>query len=99
MLDSKESKALALLAHLDLTQGELLHLQKDLESILRYVDTLDKMNTSKVKTIGHITGLENAPRPDKEESVLSTPEILLAASSLRVDSWVKVAKIINRDSL
>lgn len=76
-IPSEEVKHIAKLAKLELTEKEILKLQKQLSSILDYVDQLKAVATEKTDPISQVTGLENVFREDivtpslPQEKVLS----------------------------
>jgi len=67
MLEKKEIKHIATLARIGVSSEEIEKYQKDLSSVLDYFKKLEKIDTSKVEPIGHIAGVENITRIDKDE--------------------------------
>ncbi len=68
MISKKEVKHIAKLARLDLSEQEIEKYQKQLGSILNYVEKLQEVNTDGIKTAdGGIRNLENVWREDKNE--------------------------------
>lgn len=67
MLTKEEVRHIAELARIDLTQEEVAQYQKDLSSILAYFEQLQKIDTNTIEPIGHITGMTNIYREDKDE--------------------------------
>ena len=77
-LSRKEVETLAELARLQLSEQELVNAEKDLDSILGYVDRLQKIDTSGVLPHG-ITPTEIGWRPDAVfECDDATRELILA---------------------
>lgn len=95
MVTSKEVEHLTKLARVGVPNRELQKLQKDLESILGYVDKLGEADVLGIKPISHITGLENVGREDEIKEKLSSADEVLEAVPQRDGRWVRVARIIN----
>jgi len=66
MISKEDVKRIAKLARLGLTQEEILKFQKDLSSILDYIEKLKEADVSKVKPTAHSIEMENVMRDDKE---------------------------------
>jgi len=86
------------LAHLDLSEEEITRLQRELDSILTYVDQLNRLDTTTVAPMAQV--LYQAPpdvalRADQEGKCLERPEVLAAAPDA-TDTFVKVPKVIER---
>ncbi len=64
-LSSEQVEHIADLAHLELSPEEKELFQRQLSSILEYVDTLAKVNTADVEPLSHAVALENVTRPDE----------------------------------
>jgi len=67
MLEKKEIKHIASLARIGVSEKEIEKYRKDLSSVLDYFEKLEKVDTSKVEPIGHISGVENITRIDRDE--------------------------------
>lgn len=96
MITLKEIEHLAKLSRLGLKKKELEKLQKDLGSILGYVEKLGEVDVSGVKPISHITGLENVGREDEVKEKLSSADEVLKAVPQKEGRWARVARIITR---
>lgn len=96
MITLKEVEHLIKLAHLGLSGEEVKKLQKDLEEILDYVQTLEGADVSGLKPISQITGLENVGREDEEAERLAPADEVLKAVPEKEERWVKVPLIIKR---
>jgi len=66
MLTKEEVAHIASLSRIELDEIEMERYQKELSDILEYVNTLEKLSTDGVEPIGHITGMVNIYREDKE---------------------------------
>ncbi len=84
----------AKLARLGLSEQEIEKFQKELSSILDYVDILKEVDTEGVIPTAQVTGLMNVSRQDK---VLRKwdPKRLLAASPLPIQrNQIKVKRVL-----
>lgn len=66
-LTREEVQHIADLARIRLTEKETERYQKDLSAIFAYFEKLQEVNTDGVDPIGHITGVVNVYRKDKNE--------------------------------
>ena len=87
-------KALAKLARLEVSDDELVRLEKEIPAILGFVETIQKVATD---AEGHGEGLHNVMREDTNphESGLYTDDLLNAAPAIR-DNQVVVKQVISR---
>lgn len=86
------------LAHLSLPEEELNRLQKELDSILTYVDQLNRLDTSNVEPMAQV--LYPAPpdvalRSDEPGSCVPRAEVTQAAPDA-TDTFFRVPKVIDR---
>ena len=65
MLTEKEVEHIAQLARIEITDEEKGRFQKELSSILDYVEQLNKVNTDGVEPLFQTTGLTNVMRQDE----------------------------------
>ena len=65
MFEKKEVEKIARLARLELSDEEIKKMQKELGSILDYVELLEKLNVQDVKPTFHSIPLQNVMREDK----------------------------------
>lgn len=93
-IDRKTVEHLASLARIELTEQELQTLEKDLSSILTYVDELKQVNTDGLPEVAQVTGLKNILREDvsKENQSIARADILKAAPATEND-MVKVKSV------
>ena len=75
-LTKEEVEHVAKLANLTLTKSELKKFQKQLSSILEYVNQLKELDTKRVEPTSQVTGLENVFREDEIQSSMSQEEVL-----------------------
>jgi len=94
MISKDQVQYIAKLARLKLTESEIEKMQKDLSSILDYFDVLKKADTSKLKTIPHLTA-RNKTRPDLflEESNNFAADLIEAFPDKK-DGYIKVKTVL-----
>ncbi|OGH43638.1 MAG: asparaginyl/glutamyl-tRNA amidotransferase subunit C [Candidatus Levybacteria bacterium RIFCSPLOWO2_02_FULL_37_18] len=71
----------AKLANLPLTDEEKKKFENQLSSVLKYVEKLREVDTSKVEETSQVTGLENVLREDQAAPSLSQGDALKNAKS------------------
>jgi aspartyl-tRNA synthetase len=84
---------IAKLARLKLTDSEVLLYQKDLNSILEYVETLRELEAENVRPMSHVIPMKNVWREDKPGKA-GKPEEILSNAPAREKTFFKVPKII-----
>jgi len=84
---------IAKLARLKLSDSEALLYQKDLNSILEYVETLRELDAENVRPMSHVIPMKNIWREDKPGKA-GKPEEILANAPAREKDFFKVPKII-----
>ncbi|MBU2446048.1 MAG: Asp-tRNA(Asn)/Glu-tRNA(Gln) amidotransferase subunit GatC [Bacteroidetes bacterium] len=89
----EEVKRIAKLAKLSLTEEEEISLQKELSSILDYMDKLNEIDTSDVEPLSHPIPVENVFREDKVEKSISREDALKNAPDA-TEEFFKVPKVI-----
>jgi aspartyl-tRNA synthetase len=92
-ISSQQVRDIARLARLRLTDEEAVSYQKDLNSILGYVETLRELDTESVKPMSHVLPLTNAWREDEPRNARRS-ESILANAPMREGNYFKVPKII-----
>jgi len=85
---------LAQLSSLQLSEGEVDSLQKDIDTILDYVKQLQELDTSGIEPTYQVTDLENVWRNDTVIDSGVSREQLLALSPESQDNHVKVPKVL-----
>jgi len=84
---------IAKLARLKLTDSEVLLYQKDLNSVLEYVETLRELDAENVRPMSHVIPMKNVWREDKPGKA-GKPEEILSNAPTREKDFFKVPKII-----
>ena len=86
---------IAKLARIELTEQEKEKFFKELSSILDYVAQLNKVDTSKIKEISQVAGLESVVREDNPRSkTQNLRSKLLKQAPSRKSDYIKVPKIL-----
>ncbi|MBI1866616.1 MAG: Asp-tRNA(Asn)/Glu-tRNA(Gln) amidotransferase subunit GatC [Candidatus Staskawiczbacteria bacterium] len=96
MISKEEVKHIAKLARLELKEGELEKMQKELSAILDYFDLLKKANTSKLKRQPSFAkATEGQARKDEIAAKNhSLAEKIMNAFPDRKDDYIKVKAIL-----
>ena len=84
------------LARLRVSEEEAEGLVKDLNSILKYVDQLNEVDTDAVERLVNPLYIENVYREDVVESSLTSEDFLMNAPE-RVEDYLKVPSVIDRE--
>jgi aspartyl/glutamyl-tRNA(Asn/Gln) amidotransferase C subunit len=83
----------AKLARLKLCDAEIASYQKDLNSILDYVETLRELDTEQVSPMSHVLEVKNVWREDKPGEAKET-DPLLSNAPMSEKGYYKVPKIL-----
>lgn len=84
------------LARLRVSEEEAEGLVKDLNSILKYVEQLNEVDTDAVEMLVNPLYIENIYREDVVEESLSSEDFLKNAPE-RVEDYLKVPSVIDRE--
>jgi aspartyl-tRNA(Asn)/glutamyl-tRNA(Gln) amidotransferase subunit C len=94
-ITKKEVDYVARLARLELGEEEKEKYAAQLESILEYIDQLNKVDTKDVPPTSHVLPLSNVWRRDEHRPATpETREMLLGNAPEREDDFFKVKKVI-----
>lgn len=93
MLSKKEVQHIAKLARLGLSEKEIKKYQKELSSILNYIERLKKVEISKVEPTSHSIKVENIMREDKEDLKLKGARLLELAPETKA-GYLKTKPIL-----
>lgn len=88
MITREQVLHVARLARIELSEAELSTLSGHLASILDYVATLEKVDTSKVSPTAAILPLQNVSRSDEQGKSLTLPEVLAGAPDSSRDCFL-----------
>jgi aspartyl-tRNA(Asn)/glutamyl-tRNA(Gln) amidotransferase subunit C len=94
MISEKEVKHIAKLARIGLKEKEVKKFQKELSSILDYIEKLKKVDVSKVEPMFHPRATKNVFRKDEAKNKGEKIFTLLEAMSEVKENYLKVKKII-----
>lgn len=86
----------AKLANLSLSKEEKEKFEKQLSSILDYINKLQEVDTKNIEATSQVTGLENVFRKDKVKPSLSQEEALRKAKSTH-NGFFKVKAILENE--
>ncbi len=92
-ISREEVNHVAKLARLKLSDQETDFFQKDLNSILDYVETLKELDTDHVSPMSHVLNMDNVWREDRPEAFKET-EPLLQNAPMKEKGYYKVPKIL-----
>lgn len=93
-LSAEDIVKLARLARLHLSQDEVVQYQKELSSILGYVEQLDSVDVSGVDPTYQITGLTNVMRSDELIDYGVSQADLLKNVPTKEGAYIKVRRMI-----
>jgi aspartyl-tRNA(Asn)/glutamyl-tRNA(Gln) amidotransferase subunit C len=88
---------IAKLAKLEFTDEEKEKFTHQLNQILKYMDHMNKLDTSTVEPLLHVIELSNVFRADEVKESISTEEALKNAPS-KTEQFFKVPKVIGEKS-
>ena len=92
MITIKDVEHVAKLARLELTEEEKAKFSKQLGDILKYVEQMNKVDTTDVEPMSHAIPIVNVMREDKVVSE-QTKEELMATAPSEEDGFFRVPKI------
>lgn len=89
-----EIKHVAMLARLNLTEGEKELFSRQVGGIIKYIDKLNELDTSQVEPTAHVLPINNVFREDKQRDSLPKDKALQNAPRKDEDFYV-VPRIID----
>jgi len=93
MLTKEEVIKIAGLARINLSAAEVEKFQKEVSTVLEFVDELKSVNVDGLEEVAQVTGLINVQREDKVVEIESHDEILSQAPETK-DGYYKVKAIL-----
>lgn len=84
---------IASLAKLEIPDDQLDAFTKEMEQIIEFADSLNKIDTEGIEPTAHIQGIENVLRADSEPVKFDTNELLKNAPQ-KVDNCFSVPKVV-----
>lgn len=94
-VSKKDVEHIAKLAKLKFTEEESGKLQKEMNTVLEYIDQLNELDLSNVEPLENINDIENVFREDVSEKCLTKEEALKNAPD-KTDNFFKVPKVIDK---
>lgn len=85
---------LAQLSQLSLTEEEIAKFQKELSSILAYVERLNEVDVTGLQPTYQVTGLTNVMRDDEIKPQPALPNELLARVPRTKNDYIQVGRMI-----
>ncbi len=95
MISENDIIKLARLSKLTVGKEEVARLTTDLNSILGYVEKLQKVDVSKIEPMSHVHGVTNVFREDEVELSLSIDDTLAAAPD-KSGRFIRVPIVIDQ---
>jgi aspartyl-tRNA(Asn)/glutamyl-tRNA(Gln) amidotransferase subunit C len=93
MLTAEDVKKIAALARIEIGEHEVEKFQKELSSVLDYVDELNQVNVDGLEEVSQVTGLVNVQREDVVVDHGNREEIFSQAPEMK-DGYFKVKSIL-----
>jgi len=95
MISKEEVKHIAKLARLGLTESEIRKFQRELSSILDYMEKLKEVDVSKVEPTSHSIKVENVMKEDEpKEKKLELRKKLVEMAPEKEKGYLKVKSIL-----
>ena len=95
MITKKEVEHIAKLARLGLTEEEKEKMQKELSSVLGYMEKLKELDISKVEPTSYSIKIENVMREDQsKEKKLETRKKLIEMAPEKKEGYLKTKSIL-----
>ncbi|MDA0840239.1 MAG: Asp-tRNA(Asn)/Glu-tRNA(Gln) amidotransferase subunit GatC [Planctomycetota bacterium] len=92
-ISKEQVRHVALLSRIEMSDGEVEVFQSQLENILEYMDKLDELDTSAVRPMSSLMGLNNVFREDVVQPSLPT-EVALANAPEKTGDSFKVPTVV-----
>ena len=93
-IDKKQVEYLAALARIEVSSERAIQLEKDLSTILEYVEALKQVNTEGLPEVAQVTGLKNVFREDEPLPIDEAEhDRLIAAFPQTENNYLKVKAI------
>lgn len=97
MVTIKDVEHIAKLARLEFSPDEKEKFTHQLNRILEYVETLNRLDTSGVVPLSHVNELQNPLREDEVKKGLSPEEAMMNAPA-KTDRFFKVPKTVKGEN-
>ena len=95
-IDELQTRAIAKLARLELTDAEVAGFSFELSAVLEYIEKLSELDTDSVEPLAHCLPIHNVFRDDTVKPSLNLGQVLANAPD-KADEFFKVPKILDSD--
>ena len=92
-LDTNTINKIAKLARIRLSKEEAIHLLKDMNSILDWVEQLNEVNTNSIEPLANISSSTLPQRKDEAKDINSSDEILKNSPD-KLEGYFAVPKVV-----
>ena len=93
-LTRKDVHRLAMLSKITIAEDEIAQMQKDLDSVLAYVEKLQDVDTSNLEPTNQVTGLTNIMRNDEVIDYGMSQEALLSNVPEVEKNYIKTKRVL-----
>lgn len=93
-IDADEVRRIAALAHIGLSDDEVVKFTAELAQIVEFVEQLQAVDTDKVAPTDQVTGLVDVMRPDEVKPSRLSRDDLLKNAPLREGGYIKVRRVL-----
>lgn len=93
-LSSEQVTQVAKLARIAISDQELTKYTEQLSAILNYVDQLSAIDTTKINSVGQITGLTNVMHSDQAGADLIDSKLFVLSAPQSENSFLKVRAVM-----
>lgn len=97
-ISQEQVRHIAMLARLKLTDDEVASFSQELSAILDYVNQLEEVNVENVDPTAHVVNINNVFRDDVVRPSFD-PDTALANAPNREESFFKVPKVLDQDTI
>lgn len=87
---------IAKLSNIPLNDNEVTTLEDQLDETLKYIESLQEIDTKNIQPTSHVTGLENITREDISQPSLTQKEALQNAKSTHA-GFIQVNQILDTE--
>ncbi len=94
MISKKEIEKLAFLSKIRMNEEDSKAIAEDLESILKYIQKLNDIDTEDVEPLFHFPEVKNVVRDDKSESTNKETKKRMMGMGKDKDDYLKVESIL-----
>ncbi len=85
---------IAKLARIELSDDDKLHLQREMEDIVGYIEQLNEVDTTAIEPTAHAVALTNVMRDDQVQPSFPREQMLSNAPDVIDDELIKVPQVL-----